>query len=156
MKEQENTSDLKIEPIQLSTTIVGGANRTMIAKTRDHEITMDLPKQRGGDDAGPTPPECLAIALGGCLLNIGRILAMQRQIVLEDFQVTITGEVDPTKAFGIPTEKRAGFSSLSVRLQSSSKLTDTERQELLSDLIDRCPLCDTIGNPTPLEITFDK
>ncbi|WP_150109431.1 OsmC family protein [Syntrophobacter fumaroxidans] len=156
MKEQENRSETGMEPLQVSTVVLAGANRRMLARTRDHEITLDVPKERGGDNAGPTPPECLTMALGGCVLNICRVLAMQKRIVLDDIQVTIKGEIDPSKAFGIPTEKRAGFTNLSVRLKLDSELTETEKEEFRLELIGRCPLCDTLGNATPLQISFEN
>ncbi|MGQ9524267.1 MAG: OsmC family protein [Armatimonadota bacterium] len=36
-------------------------------KCREHEIVADLPPASGGSDAGPTPPEYLAGALGSCI-----------------------------------------------------------------------------------------
>ncbi|MGD9505423.1 MAG: OsmC family protein [Syntrophobacteraceae bacterium] len=116
---------------------------------------MDARREFGGDDAGPTPPECLAMALGGCILNICRIIAAEKRVSLDDLRITVSGDIDPTRALGIPTEARAGFSSLSVRLDvDDSKLTEAEKEDFRLELIARCPLCDTIGNPTPLQITL--
>jgi len=80
MNSNESTSAVKMEPIHIRTTLTAGPNRRVVAKVRDHQILMDVSKARGGEDAGPTPPECPAMA--------------------------------------------------------------------------RCPLCDTIGSPTPLQISF--
>ncbi len=91
MSGNENRTEEKMEPIHISTTLVAGANRRMIARARDHEIVMDVHKERGGDNAGPTPPECLAMALGGCLLNICRIIAKQKGIVMADLRVSVAG-----------------------------------------------------------------
>ena len=154
MKPDEGIPDDGVEPLRISTVLVGGANRRMIARARDHEIVMDARSEWGGDNAGPTPPECLLMALGGCILNICRILAMQKRIVLRDIRVAIAGDIDPTKAFGLETDERAGFLNLSVRLEIDSPLTGAEREEFRLELIGRCPLCDTIANPTPLEIAF--
>ncbi len=152
----ESNNSAGMEKIHVSTTVVAGANRRILATTRDHEILMDVRKERGGDDAGPTPPECLAMALGGCILNLCRILAMQKGIVLEDLRVSVAGDIDPSKAFGIDTDARAGFPHLSVRLEAASKLSDAEKEEFRRELFDRCPLCDTLGNTTPLQITFAR
>lgn len=154
MDEKENESADRMEPIHIATTLTAGANRRMIARARGHEIIMDARSEWGGDNAGPTPPECLVMALGGCVLNICRILAMQKKIVLDDIRITVAGDIDPTRAFGIQTEERAGFSDLSVRLKMTSNLTQAEKEDFRRELIDRCPLCDTIGSPTPLQITF--
>jgi len=156
VKSDEQTLADRMDEIHISTTLVAGANRRILARVRDHEMVMDVPKQRGGDDAGPTPPECLAMALGGCILNLCRILAMQKQIHLEDLRVLVEGTIDPSRAFGIPTETRAGFLSLSVHVKVASNLTDSDMEEFRRELIRRCPICDTIGSVTPLQITFAK
>ena len=143
-----------VERIHIAVTVYAGANRQIHARARDQEILMDVPKERGGDNAGPTPPETLAMALGGCILNVCRILAVQKGIVLEDLRVSVAGDIDPSRAFGLTTEARAGFSHLSVRLEVVSKLSDAEKEEFHRELCERCPLCDTIGNPVPVEVVF--
>jgi uncharacterized OsmC-like protein len=115
---------------------------------------MDGRKDWGGDDAGPTPVECLAIALGGCIFNICRILAMGKQIETKDLRLSIAGDVDPSRAFGLDTDARAGFSQLSVQVEFASEMSESEKEEFRRELLERCPLCDTIGNPTPLQISF--
>ncbi len=154
MKANENGSKEQMELIHISTTLVAGTNRRIIATARGHEILMDIPKERGGDDAGLTPPECLAVALGGCIVNICRFLAMEKQIELQDLHVSIAGDADPSRAFGLDTESRAGFSHLSVLAKFSSGLSESEKEEFRQELLARCPLCDTISNPTPLQIRF--
>jgi hypothetical protein len=74
----------------------------------------------------------------------GRILAVQKHIVLDDIRITVTGHIGPTRAFGIPAEERAGFSDLTVRLEMTSDLTQTKKEDFRQKLIDCCPLCDTI------------
>jgi putative redox protein len=143
-----------METIQIATTLTVGPNRRIIAKARSQEIVMDARKEWGGDDAGPTPPECLAIGLGGCIINICRIMAMEKQIVLNDLRLSITGDIDPSRAFGQETEMRAGFSGLSVLVEFSSELADSEKEVFYREFLNRCPLCDTISNPTPLQISF--
>ncbi len=155
MNANEGASADRMNPIHVSTTLLSGPNRRIRAKVRNHEILMDMSRERGGEDAGPNPPECMAIALGGCVLNICRIIAMQKEIALDDIRVSVAGDIDPTRAFGIPTDTRAGFSDFSVRVEiTSKKLTEAEREDFRQELLNRCPLCDTIGNPTPLRITL--
>ena len=154
MNSNENTSAHQMEPIQVRTTLTAGANRRIVATVRGHQLLMDVSEERGGEDAGPTPPECLAMALGGCVLNICRVIAAQREIHLDDLRVSVAGDIDPARAFGISTDTRAGFSKLSVRVEVASKLTETEMEDFRLELVDRCPLCDTIGSPTPLQISF--
>ena len=156
MSLKQTRASKPMQQIHISTLLVGGANRRILARVRDHEILMDVRKERGGDDAGPTPPECLAMALGGCVLNMCRVLAMQKRIELDDFRVSVAGDIDPSRAFGFSKDGRAGFSHLSVRVEASSKLSDTEKEQFRRELFDRCPLCDTIGNAVPLQVVFAR
>lgn len=154
MSAKENTLADGSESIHVATTVVAVAGRRMIGRAGDHEIVMDVSKRRGGEGAGPTPPECLAMALGGCVVNICRIVAMQKGIALGELRVSIAGDIDPSRALGIPADTRAGFLSLSVEIEMSSSIDEAEKEAFLRELIERCPLCDTIGRPTPLQIVF--
>ena len=156
MSENESRKQEKLDPISVSATITAGPNRRMIARAGDHQIIMDVRKERGGENAGPTPPECLAMALGGCILNLCRIIAMQKGIELEDLRVSVSGDIDPGRAFGLSWAERAGFSHLSARIEAGTTLSEPERDEFIGELRDRCPLCDTIGGATPLEVIFSK
>jgi len=152
----EKATEATMELIHIAATVVAGENRRMVATSRGHETIMDGRKEWGGDDAGPTPVECLAIALGGCIFNVCRILAAEKQIEMKDIQVSLAGDVDPSRAFGLATNTRAGFSQLSVQVEFSSELSAREKEEFRQELVKRCPLCDTIANPTPLQIRFGE
>lgn len=154
MKADQNGAEGKMELIHISTTLSAGTNRRIIATSRGHETLMDGRKEWGGDDAGPTPVECLAVALGGCIFNLCRIMAMEKQIETKDLRLSVAGDVDPSRAFGLDTDTRAGFSHLSVQVEFSSDLSASAKEEFRQELLARCPLCDTIGNPTPLRISF--
>lgn len=139
-------------PISISATLAGGPNRRIFARTRHHTIQMDARKERGGDDAGPTPPECMAMALGGCVMNIARLIAREKQMPLDDIHLTIAGDIDPTRAFGLDTTTRAGFADLSMTIEMRPALSDAAGERFRQALVNRCPLCDTVCNPTPLTI----
>ncbi len=94
------------------------------------------------------------MALGGCILNICRVMAMQKGIVLEELRVTVSGDIDPSRAFGLSTDERAGFSKLSARVEAKTTLSEEQKEEFLRELRNRCPLCDTVGDRTPLEVFF--
>ncbi|MHC5906771.1 OsmC family protein [Streptomyces sp. S6] len=42
------------------------ADRAFALFVRDHELTVDQPVERGGDDDGPTPVELLVAAVASC------------------------------------------------------------------------------------------
>ncbi len=147
-------TDKPMGVIGISTTLTTGPNRQMVARARSHEIRMDVRTERGGDDAGPTPPECMLMALGGCVINLARIIAGEMELPQEHIGVTVSGGIDPSKAFGLQTDTRAGFSHLSIQVDLQPEPPVGKRNRFLRELSDRCPLCDTIINPTPLEIAF--
>jgi putative redox protein len=154
MKRDNDTSREKMELIHVSATLEAGNNRQILATTRGHTTLMDIRKEWGGDDVAPTPPECMAIALGGCIFNVCRIMALEQQIQLNDLRISVAGDADPSRAFGLETDARAGFSKLSVNVSFSSDLSVEKREKFLQELLYRCPLCDTVNHPTPLQIQF--
>lgn len=141
--------------IALSTTLTRGPNRQIVAKVREHEFRMDVRKERGGDDIAPTPLEYMAAALGGCVMNLIHIIAAENEIVLGKIGVTVSGDIDPSRAFGLETEERAGFSELTVTVEINTDAPEKEEKKLYRQLLKRCPLCDTISNPTPVKILFN-
>jgi putative redox protein len=148
----DNPTEQGVAPIRISATLAAGPNRRIFARTREHTIEMDVRKERGGDDAGPTPPECLAMALGGCVMNMARLIARENRIPLDDINLTISGDIDPSRAFGLNGNSRAGFSALSMTIELRPALSGPAGERFRQELFGRCPLCDTIGNPTPLTI----
>jgi putative redox protein len=148
----DNPTEQGMAPIHISANLAAGPNRRIFARSREHTIEMDVRKERGGDDAGPTPPECLAMALGGCVMNIARLIARENQMPLDDINLTISGDIDPSRAFGLDVISRAGFSDLSMTIEMRPALSDAAGERFRQELFSRCPLCDTIGNPTAVTI----
>jgi putative redox protein len=148
----DNPTEQGMAPIHISANLAAGPNRRIFARSREHTIEMDVRKERGGDDAGPTPPECLAMALGGCVMNIARIIAREQQIYLDDISLSVSGDIDPSRAFGLDGANRAGFSDLSIAVEIRPALSDEIMERFRQELLTRCPLCDTINNPTPLTL----
>ena len=140
--------------IEITTTLTPGTNRQILATARGHQILLDVRKERGGDDSAPTPPEYMAMALGGCVMNLARIIAAEHGIDISNLKMTVSGGIDPSRFMGARKETRAGFSYLTVHLDLQAALSDQEKETFYTELQERCPLCDTIANPTPLDITL--
>jgi uncharacterized OsmC-like protein len=151
--EANKSSDTGI--IQLQVSLSPGENRRMIGRARDHTVILDVSKERGGDNAAPTPPEYLALSLGGCVLNMVRNLATAEGLNTTGLQVIVSSDLDPAKAFGLSSENRAGFLGLNVSITPPDAWSDETRENILSQLRMRCPICDTVQNPTDLTIQFE-
>jgi putative redox protein len=140
--------------IQVVAEMVPGINRRIIAHIRDHEVIMDIRKARGGDDTAPAPPEYLAVALGGCMLNLIRLMAVETHTACENLTVTVEGLIDPSLAMGLASDNRAGFMQMNVTIAMDTDLPSAERDRFIAEFKRRCPLCDTLLNGTDLKQKF--
>ena len=150
----ENSHPMTIETIEVKTTARPGKNRRIVARAREHEIVMDMKKEMMGDDTGPTPPELMAMALAGCMVNIARIMAEQKGTKLNDLQVVVSGPIDPSKAMGMQSPNPTGFKGLTVEVAFGTDLSQADQKAFKKELMERCALCDTIANSTPMDIHF--
>lgn len=125
-------------------------NRTVEAKVRDHVVRVDQPTAFGADDTAPTPPEMLAVSLGTCVVSTIQFLAMQKKMEVKNIQVTVEGDIDFSRAMGIPTENRAGFAGLKIGVQFDSNLSSTEKGAFIKDVFERGASIDNIMNATPV------
>ena len=60
-----------------------------------HRVTADVPEADGGEDAGPTPHDLLAGALGACTALTLKIYSARKQWPLQDAEVTVSVEKTP-------------------------------------------------------------
>lgn len=127
-------------------------NRIVEGKVRGHTLRVDQPKAFGADDTAPTPPETLAFALGSCVVSAGRLLALQRNLPIQKFSAVVEGELDFAKALGQKTEKRAGFTGLTLAITIDGSLSVEEKKALVAEITALCPMCDNLTNPTPVTI----
>ncbi len=57
--------------------------KSVVDNDRGHRVTVDLPMESGGKDAGPTGLELAIMALGGCATTIFKIVAAKRKLNYE-------------------------------------------------------------------------
>ena len=55
-------------------------------------LTMDQPKNAGGQDLGPTPLEAILAAVAGCFGTIGRFIAHQQKINLRGMRFELEAD----------------------------------------------------------------
>jgi len=60
------------------------------AQTQTHTIIVDQPKEGGGQDAGPTPPELFVASLGSCIGVYALWFCQKRKIPYEGMKVNVT------------------------------------------------------------------
>lgn len=116
---------------------------------RDHSLSIDMPKELGGEDSGPTPGELLGAALGACVAQQFVEHAARRGIDVEHVEVACTADGDIRGMFEIG-DARPGFDGLSVSLRVHADANDALLDELLQAAVRTSPIADSVANPVPV------
>ena len=116
----------------------------------NHRLVMDQPKTAAGQDLGPTPLEAILAALAGCFGTIGRFIAHQQKIELRGMRFEMEADYDPNGLLGRDTEVRPGFQELRIRVEIDADLDTAQKQRLLEQIEQRCPLADNLAHGTRL------
>ncbi len=110
-------------------------------KVRSHTITADEPKDRGGDDDGPSPQELLAASLASCTAITMEMYAQRKGWDVGPVEVDC--QYSPAER-GCPTRFE-----LVVRLPAD--LDDDQVQRLMA-IAAKCPVHRTLDG----EVMFDE
>jgi putative redox protein len=110
-------------------------------KVRDHQLTVDEPKDKGGEDAGPDPQELLAASLASCTAITMEMYARRKGWDVGDVEVAC--EYTPGER-GCPTKFE-----LHLRFPES---LDADQVERLRVIAAKCPVHRTLEG----EVMFDE
>lgn len=127
-----------------------GAGMTIEIMCGEHKIYMDQPKNAGGADLGPAPPELILAAYAGCVGSLGRIIAFQEKITLRGMSFEVEADYDPDQLMGRETDQRAGFQEMRLKVKIDADLDDAAKQAFLDKIEERCPVGDNLINSTKL------
>ena len=133
-----------------------GAGMTIEIMCGEHKVYMDQPKNAGGADLGPAPPELILAAYAGCVGSIGRIIAFQEKITLRGMTFVVEADYDPDRLLGRKTEARPGFQEIRLKVNIDADLDDEAKQAFLDKIEQRCPVGDNLINSTKLITLLDK
>src|SRR5690554_3382968 len=132
------------------------AGMTIEIMCGEHKVYMDQPKNAGGADLGPAPPELILAAYAGCVGSIGRIIAFQEKITLRGMTFVVEADYDPDRLLGRKTEARPGFQEMRLKVNIDADLDDEAKQAFLDKIEQRCPVGDNLINSTKLITLLDK
>jgi putative redox protein len=110
-------------------------------RIRDHQLTIDEPRDKGGEDQGPSPQEMLAASLAACTAITMEMYAQRKGWDVGDVQVTC--DYTPAER-GCPTRF-----NLVMRFPESM---DDEMVERLRVIAAKCPVHRTLEG----EVMFDE
>ena len=133
-----------------------GAGMTIEIMCGEHKVYMDQPKNAGGADRGPAPPELILAAYAGCVGSLGRIIAFQEKIDLRGMSFDVEADYDQDCLLGRETTARAGFQEVRLKVKIDADLDDADKQAFLEKIEKRCPVADNLINSTKVVAVLDK
>jgi putative redox protein len=94
-------------------------------------LVTDVPIDRGGQNAGPSPTDLVAAALGSCLLTTLAFLARRNELPIQGANATVVKELSPSKP------QRISRLSVTIRVPQGGQISEPDRQRL-STAIEFC------------------
>lgn len=131
-----------------------GAGMTIEIMCGEHKVYMDQPKNAGGADLGPAPPELILAAYAGCVGSIGRIIAFQEKITLRGMSFVVEADYDTDRILGRETTARTGFQEVRLQVEIDADLDEQAKQDFLQRIEERCPIFDNLVNETKVVTTL--
>jgi len=126
-----------------------------VVQARDQEFVIDEPSAMGGTNNGATPVEYLIGSWAGCLNVVTHTVAEEHDIEIDGIDFEITGDLDPRKFLQGVEDVRAGYQTVDVEITIAADADEATLQDLTAEVEERCPVGDTIANPTPTSVTVD-
>ncbi len=121
----------------------GSSGFKVEVSVRGHSMIADEPVALGGTDAGPTPYDYLAAALGTCTAMTLRMYADRRGWPLEGVTVRLAHSRVHEKDCEECESGAVGIDQLARSIELDGDLTDEQRAGLLR-IADRCPVGQTL------------
>ncbi len=133
----------------------GEGTSQLKVKVRDFDLLVDEPQAAGGQNTGPNPLEYLLVAEIGCLNVIGQGVAKQMGITLTSCEIEASGDLNPARLMGPPSEDRAGFTGIDIKIKVEADADEETLQKWLETVESRCPVTDNVIHATPLTISIE-
>jgi len=70
----------------------GGGFRTELKDDRGHSVTVDLPTDEEGTDAGTSALELNVLSLAGCITTIFALVARRRRLAFEAMTIALSAD----------------------------------------------------------------
>ena len=104
---------------------------SVITNNRGHEITVDVPEEKGGENLGATAFEVCLMSYSGCVSTVFSITAKKMRIEFDALEVdTIAQQKNDA-----PT-----FTDVELKLRISSKDDDEKLNKCLEQTLKICPV----------------
>ncbi len=136
------------------TTTIGAAGFRTEVHARGFTLTADEPAAVGGTEAGPTPYDLLAAALGACTAMTLRMYADRKAWPLQSVSVRLTHDRVHADDCAACEKKEAHLDRLTRHLTLGGPLSDEQRKRLV-EIADRCPVHQTLERGFHIETVLE-
>lgn len=112
-------------------------------ETRDVEVTIDEPVERGGTNLGLSPTETLVASLIGCTNVIGQRVAEKHGVHFEDFAIEALAEFD-RRGVTMQEEIDIPFPKIVLTISGKADVDGPTLEKVKTDLGRFCPISKVI------------
>lgn len=135
------------------------SSKTIEVRGRSHgpkstHVETDSAEFVVGKEASPL--EYLLGSLAACINVVGHLVARDHDLVIDDLDVDVEGDIDPKTYMGESTEPRAGFQSIRVRVGVDADADADALQQWMDEVAERCPVADNLQHDSEVEVTVEK
>ena len=118
---------------------------TSRARARSHELLVDRPKEKDGEDRGPLGGELLLVSFGGCFLSTLLAAVNTRSADVSNVKVSVTGTIG-----GIPER----FEALDLKVQAT--YSDADLMRKLVGMAERgCLVTNTLKDAVTISVVIE-
>ena len=118
---------------------------TARATARSHDVMVDRPVAKGGEDRGPLGGEYLLVALGGCFMSNLLAAIRAREAAVSNVRVDVTGTIE-----GPPDH----FSAFTMTISASHADAELVRK-LIAIAARACAVTNTLRAAATVAIEFE-
>ena len=115
-----------------------------------YTMIIDQPAPMSTDE-GPNSLEYLLASLPGCIIAIGRIVAMQKKLEIGSIEVDVEGDIDKSVLMGQNQNDRAGFIEIRSYIKIEANMSNEEKHAFVEEIEKRCPVADIFANGTTVK-----
>jgi uncharacterized OsmC-like protein len=119
--------------------------------TRDADVTIDEPSERGGTNMGLSPTESLVASLIGCTNVIGQRVAEANGVHFQDFGIEALADFD-RRGVMMQDEVEIPFPKITLTISGKADVDGATLEKIKTDLGKFCPIAKvTRGSGTIIE-----
>ncbi|NNJ10251.1 OsmC family protein [Chloroflexales bacterium ZM16-3] len=149
-REQLRASDAAPAPLRASVTVAAGTGLRPV-RIRDHMVVTDAGAALGGYGLGPSAPELLLGALASCLAHSAMVIAADRGVAFEQFEVEVTGQLDYRGTLAVADDAIVYPTNLAYTLRFSGDVLDADVAAIQADIARFCPVLLALTTPLAVE-----